>query len=159
MFANFRAQKRSEGLNFEKWVFQVFSYILVKITFFDQKVLKSPKISLKPFNLHKYSLLLFSEGFRTFQHFLIEKCDFEDGDPFCDLQDLVESIYVIADSLKPSIAMDFIVRVLRETSDCEVEHAFEKVVYWALNLVSFSLSILKFSMAMISIAILVFLAE
>ena len=65
----------------------------------------------------------------------------EDGDPFCDLQDLVESIYVIADSLKPSIAMDFIVRVLRETSDCEVEHAFEKVVYWALNLVSFSLSI------------------
>lgn len=90
----------------------------------------------------------------------------EDGDPFCDLQDLVESIYVIADSLKPSIAMDFIVRVLRETSDCEVEHAFEKVVYWhrssALkigNLVSFSLSILKFSMAMISIAILVFLAE
>ena len=69
----------------------------------------------------------------------------EDGDPFCDLQDL--SIYVIADSLKPSIAMDFIVRVLRETSDCEVEHAFEKVVYWhrssALNLVSFSLSILR----------------
>ena len=45
-----------------------------------------------------------------------------------NLQDLVVSIYVIADSLKPSFAMDFIVRVLRETSDCEVEHAFEKVV-------------------------------
>ena len=50
----------------------------------------------------------------------------EDGDPFC--AGSVVSIYVIADSLKPSIAMDFIVRVLRETSDCEVEHAFEKVV-------------------------------
>ena len=87
----------------------------------------------------------------------------EDGDPFCNLQDLVVSIYVIADSLKPCIAMDFIVRVLRETSDCEVEHAFEKVASFqcpedwepCLLLVVDS----EVSMAMISIAILVFLAE
>ena len=60
--------------------------------------------------------------------------------------------------------MDFNVRVLRETSDSEVEHEFEKVVYWhrssALKIGCLLLVVdSEVSMAMISIAILVFLTE